>query len=95
VDSMRSHAAPGALDPAEDEAQRVRLRVAKIIEGKYGRVEEELMASGLVDSLRAVELALALEKEFQLPPDSFALKDMRTMTLLSRRIAITSHSKGT
>jgi acyl carrier protein len=53
------------------------------------------MASGLVDSLRAVELALALEKEFQLQPDSFALKDMRTMTSLSRRIATACHSKGT
>jgi acyl carrier protein len=82
-----------ALDSAEDEAQRIRFRVAKIIERKYGRVEEELMASGLVDSLRTVELALALEEEFQLPPDSFALKDMRTMTSLSRRIATASQSK--
>ena len=89
------HAAPKEPKAVEDEAQEVRLRVAKIIAGKYGRVEEELMASGLVDSLRAVELALALEKEFQLQPDSFALKDMRTMTSLSRRIATACHSKGT
>lgn len=61
-------------------------RLHQIITARYGRSEEKLMASGLVDSLRAVELALTLEKEFGLPADSFALSDMATITALSQRI---------
>ncbi|HYO55263.1 acyl carrier protein [Archangium sp.] len=61
-------------------------RLRQLITTKYGRAEEELMTSGLIDSLRAVELALALEKEFGLAADSFALSDMKTITSLSQRI---------
>jgi acyl carrier protein len=62
-------------------------QLAEIIERKYGRVQEDLMASGLIDSLRAVELALSLEKEFGLQPDTFALSDLRTLSALAHRIA--------
>jgi acyl carrier protein len=68
--------------PTADIAARLR----QLIKAKYGRVEEELMASGLIDSLRAVELALILAKEFNLEADSFALRDMKTITSLSQRI---------
>jgi acyl carrier protein len=61
-------------------------RLRQIIQARYGRAEEELMASGLIDSLRAVELALVLAKEFNLEADSFALRDMKTITSLSQRI---------
>ncbi|HUG23689.1 hypothetical protein [Piscinibacter sp.] len=61
-------------------------RLEQIIDGRFGRVEEELMASGLIDSMQVVELALMLEESFGLPPDSFSLEDMRTLTALRRRI---------
>lgn len=64
----------------------VRNQILAVVREKYGRAEEELMASGIIDSLRAVELAMALEEEFDLPADSFTLRDMMTVTSLSERI---------
>lgn len=63
-------------------------RLEQIIEARFGRVEEELMTSGLVDSMQVVELALILEEAFGLPPDGFSLEDMRTLTSLRRRIDV-------
>lgn len=67
-------------------AADVAARIRQFILSRYGRVDERLMASGLIDSLRAVELAIALEQEFGLPADSFVLSDMATITALSARI---------
>ena len=64
----------------------VRQRINAIIERKYGRLEENLMATGLVDSLRAVELAMLIEKEFALQADTFALSDMRTTSAIAKRV---------
>jgi acyl carrier protein len=64
----------------------VRQRILQIVAAKYGRAEENLMASGLVDSLRAVELAMLLEKEFSLDADTFALSDMKTVSSISKRV---------
>lgn len=61
-------------------------RVRRIVLAKHGRVEEELTASGIVDSLAAIDLAIELEKEFELAPDSFALADFVTVTRLAGRI---------
>ncbi|PTL78925.1 hypothetical protein DAT35_35440 [Vitiosangium sp. GDMCC 1.1324] len=69
-------------------------QLRQIITARYGRAEEELMASGLIDSLRAVELALVLAKEFNLEADGFALKDMKTITSLSQRILSALGSPG-
>ena len=65
-------------------------RVRQVIKSRYGRVDEQLMATGIIDSLRAVDLALVLEKEFGLQADSFALSDMKTITSLSKRIGLAS-----
>jgi acyl carrier protein len=64
----------------------VRQRILQIVAAKYGRAEENLMASGLVDSLRAVELAMLLEKEFALDADTFTLSDMKTVSSISKRV---------
>jgi acyl carrier protein len=64
----------------------IKNRLIVIIQKKYGRVEENLMSTGLVDSLGAVELTIILEKEFSLPVNSFSLLHMRTISLLSERI---------
>lgn len=75
------------MDEEMDDAKtKVRDRIREIVTAKYGRVEERLLASGLLDSLSAVELALELEKEFDLEADSFGLSDMVSITALSERI---------
>jgi acyl carrier protein len=75
------------MDEEMDDAKtKVSDRIREIVAARYGRVEERLLASGLLDSLSAVELALELEKEFDLEADSFALSDMASITALSERI---------
>lgn len=69
-----------------ERAVLVRNRLFEIITKRHGRVEENLITSGILDSLRAVELAIALEQEFRLEADSFALSDMATVTALTERI---------
>lgn len=64
----------------------IKTRIHEIVNDKFGRVEEELMAAGIIDSLRAIQLAMALEKEFALEADSFELSDMRTISSISERI---------
>ncbi len=64
----------------------VKAVVSNLIKAKYGRVEEELMATGVIDSLRAVELSILLEKEFSLPRDSFMLSDMRFLSSIIKKI---------
>lgn len=70
----------------QEEFAAVRQRITEILGKRYGRADEELMASGLIDSLRAVQLALELETTFELEPDSFALSDMKTITAVAQRI---------
>lgn len=68
------------------EATAIKTRIHEIVRARFGRVEEELMATGIIDSLRAVQLAIAIEREFELDADSFELGDMRTITALSEKI---------
>ncbi len=68
------------------EQEDIRRQVIAVVENTYGQVEEKLIASGIVDSLRAVQLAITLEKQFQLEPDSFSLRDMQTLTSLTARV---------
>jgi acyl carrier protein len=68
-------------------ATDIRSRLLVIVTKQYGRAEEDLMAGGVIDSLRAIDLALKLEQEFDLPANSFLLTDMRTITTLTQRIA--------
>jgi len=65
----------------------IRARVSAIVTQRYGRSDERLMATGIIDSLSAVDLAITLEQEFRLDADSFALSDMATVTSVSERIA--------
>ena len=66
---------------------QIRGTVIEIVQAQFGRCEEDLLASGIVDSLTAIELALTLEREFGLRADSFALADFRSIDALVRRIA--------
>jgi acyl carrier protein len=75
-------------------AADIRSRLLVIVSEQYGRAEEELIASGLIDSLHAIALALKLEREFDLPPNSFLLTDMRSITALTLRIAAARGNPG-
>ncbi len=64
----------------------IRARVERLLVSRYGNVDEELFAAGILDSLRAIEFALDLEAEFQVPMSSVTLLDMQTMTRLVDRV---------
>jgi hypothetical protein len=65
----------------------VRDRVVSVLTKEFGRVEEDLVGSGLLDSLKSISAALLLEEEFALPlTDELSMVDMATVLLLSKKI---------
>jgi acyl carrier protein len=54
-------------------------RVTAVIVGKFGRLENDLNTSGLVDSLGAMELLLLLQDEFQIHLADVRLKDLSSV----------------
>jgi acyl carrier protein len=66
--------------------QAVRLRVETVIKAELGRTEEDLFATGLVDSVKAIGLLLCLEDEFGFSLEDLSLSDMETISGLSRKI---------
>jgi acyl carrier protein len=58
----------------------IRRRVEEILFSRFGRVEEELFLSGLLDSLRMIEFALELETEFGLSIEDTDSKNFRTIS---------------
>ena len=56
--------------------QTIRERVNAVILGKFGRLEDDLSASGLVDSLGTMELLLLLQDEFQVRLPDVTLKHL-------------------
>ena len=69
------------LDP-----EAVRVRVIELVRARYGRVDERLIASGILDSLGAVDFAVRLEREFSLQSGAFFLEHLSTVDALVRRI---------
>lgn len=66
--------------------QKVRAQVEAILRMRFGRVEEQLIGSGMLDSLRTIEFALDLEAEFQLQLHHLKVEDTATLTGLTRRL---------
>jgi acyl carrier protein len=62
------------------ESTAIRGRVESIIAGAFGAVNEDLVASGVVDSVRAMELLVLLEKEFEVKLEHVGMKDLATVT---------------
>lgn len=60
----------------------LRARVEEIIGRAFGRVEEQLFESGLLDSLRAIELGTLLEAEFGIPISDMSIHDLASITSL-------------
>lgn len=59
--------------------QTIQQRVEAVIVGKFGRVEADLSASGIVDSLGAMELLVLLQDEFQVRLVGVTVKDLSTV----------------
>lgn len=64
----------------------IRERIERIVIGEFGRADEELAASGILDSLKSVSLALLLEREFDSPLRDISVADMATMSQLCQKI---------
>ena len=64
----------------------LRERVESIIQAKFGRVEEQLFDSGLLDSLRAIELGVLLEGEFGIPITDLTVHDLATVTCIVEKL---------
>jgi len=64
----------------------VRERISMIVRNRLGAVEEELVGAGLLDSLKAISLALTLEKEFGVSFEEISVEDMVTLTSLTRKV---------
>jgi acyl carrier protein len=60
-------------------ANEIRAKVEALILAKFGRVEPDLMASGIIDSLRAMELLLLLQEAFGLPLSGVTVIDLSTV----------------
>jgi D-alanine--poly(phosphoribitol) ligase subunit 2 len=65
---------------------------AERFETRLGSVEVDLLESGIVDSVRIVELVLEIEQRFgvSLPFDELEIEDFRTVPRLAERIARTT-----
>lgn len=72
--------------PRRDDAENLQDRVVAIVLTWLGGVEEELVAAGLLDSVKAISLALAIEQEFGLPLEEISVDDMVTLSSLTRKI---------
>jgi len=64
----------------------VRERISSIVRDRLGGVEEELVGAGLLDSLKAISLALTLEKEFGVSFEEMSVDDMVTLTSLTQKV---------
>lgn len=63
-------------DPRTETIQH---RVQTVIIGKFGRLEDDLSASGLVDSLGAMELLFLLQDEFRIHLADVTLEDLSSV----------------
>ena len=64
----------------------LRERVESIILAKFGRLEEQLFDSGLLDSLRAIELGVLLEGEFGIPITDLTVHDLASVTCIVEKL---------
>jgi extradiol dioxygenase family protein len=80
-----AHDAP---PPPPDSEQVLRPRIEAVIHRTRGSVEESLLASGFVDSLGAIELVSALQRELGVALD-LELRDVATVATLVAAIGAT------
>jgi extradiol dioxygenase family protein/acyl carrier protein len=74
-----AHAAPA---PAPDSPQVLRPRIEAAIHGLRGAVQEELLASGFLDSIGAMELVAAIQRDLGAALGELQMTDLATVTRL-------------
>lgn len=82
--------APPAAAAASGPAPRVsvlRPRIEAVIHRVRGSVQDELLASGFVDSIGAMELVAALSQDLGVALDELQLRDLATVTTLAEAVA--------
>lgn len=67
-------------------SEEIQQQIIAMVVEKHGRVDEQLISSGIIDSIAAVELAIALGKHFAVNTDSLSLTDLASLSGLSKRI---------
>ncbi|MEO8700887.1 MAG: acyl carrier protein [Kofleriaceae bacterium] len=60
--------------------RELRARVEGIVTQAFGRTEENLFSSGVLDSLRAIELGMLLEEEFAIPISDLDIQDLSSIS---------------
>jgi extradiol dioxygenase family protein len=86
VFAIAPHGAAAAPGPASG-ASVLRPRIEAVIHRVRGSVQHELLASGFIDSIGAMELVAALSHELGMALDELQLRDLATVTTLAEAVA--------
>ena len=70
-----------------DSTEAIKAQLKELIQSKYGKCDELLMQSGIIDSLKAVELAVEVGAVFNIDINGLRLNDMATITSLANAIS--------
>lgn len=74
--------------PPPDSDQVLRPRIQAAIHRVCGSVEEELLASGFLDSVRAMEVVAAIQKDLGISLSDMELSDAATVTTLVQAVQL-------
>jgi extradiol dioxygenase family protein len=92
--SFRDPSAVFAISPHDAAAARpvpaarvLRPRIEAVIHRVRGSVQDELLASGFIDSIGAMELVAALSADLGVALDDLQLRDLATVTALADAVA--------
>jgi extradiol dioxygenase family protein len=80
-------APPGAAAAPASGASVLRPRIEAVLHRVRGSVQHELLASGFIDSIGAMELVAALSHELGMALDELQLRDLATVTTLAEAVA--------
>jgi extradiol dioxygenase family protein len=86
VFAIAPHDAAAAPGPAS-RASLLRPRIEAVIHRVRGSVQDELLASGFVDSIGAMELVAALSQDLGVALDELQLRDLATVAALAEAAA--------
>lgn len=64
----------------------VRERVTMVLQKEFGKADEDLVGTGLIDSVRAIDIALIFEQEFDIQLEGLMMVDMMSISSLSKKI---------
>lgn len=76
-----------AAAPGASRASLLRPRIEAVIHRVRGSVQDELLASGFVDSIGAMELVAAVSQDLGVALDELQLRDLATVTALAEAAA--------